>query len=176
MGSKEEPNDKVHTKIKADWLKKNLITIVPVSFDRDLAWRCTAQCHPAPGTKSADAPAPGAGMPSRRSPYAGTSIKVILSCGSCAITGESRSTPGRVQPTKCKIEDRVHLVPGEYLRQRVGAGNEVHVNVVAALDAQIAERVRSVGRPTSIDVNAADREPRIGRSSNNGHQIAVLRR
>ena len=32
---------------------------------------------------------------------AGTSINVILSGGSWAITGECSSIPGRVQPTKC---------------------------------------------------------------------------
>jgi 2-polyprenyl-6-methoxyphenol hydroxylase-like FAD-dependent oxidoreductase len=34
-----------------------------------------------------------------------------------------------------KIENRIHLVPREDLRQRIGAGDEVHVHVIAALDA-----------------------------------------
>ena len=32
---------------------------------------------------------------------AGTSIKVVRAAGSSAMAGESRSTPGRVTPTKC---------------------------------------------------------------------------
>ena len=76
---------------------------------------------------------------------AGTSIRVIRSGGSSAIAGESSSTPGRVQPTKWASSNSFsHVPPGQDLGQRVGAGDEEQVDVLAALAAQIPQRVDRV--------------------------------
>ena len=48
-------------------------------------------------------------------------------------------------------------MPGENLGQCIGTGNEVQIQVFAPLSAQVAERVRSIGRPWPVDVDAADR-------------------
>jgi len=56
-----------------------------------------------------------------------------------------------------KIKNRVDLMPGENLGQCIGAGYEVQIQVFAPLSEQVAERVRGIGRPWSVDVDAADR-------------------
>ena len=59
---------------------------------------------------------------------------------------EFNSRPGTADKVG-KIENRIDFVPGKNLRQRIRTSDEVHVHVVAALDAQIAQGIRGVGRP-----------------------------
>jgi len=65
-------------------------------------------------------------------------------------------------------------MPGKNLGQCIGAGYEVQIQVFAPLSAQVAERVRGIGRPWSVDVHAADRKPGVGRGGNDGHQITIF--
>ena len=53
------------------------------------------------------------------------------------------------------------VLPGQDRRQRVGAGDEVQVGV-GVERAQVAQGVLGVGGPAAVDVDPADREPRVG--------------
>src|ERR1017187_3009080 len=71
-------------------------------------------------------------------------------------------------------EEFVHVVPGEHLGQRVGAGDEEKLVLRPGGGAQIAQRVDGVGGPGPVDVDPADAEPGVRRGGDHRHQVAVL--
>src|ERR1017187_10157121 len=71
-------------------------------------------------------------------------------------------------------EEFVHVVPGEHLGQRVGAGDEEKLVLRPGGGAQIAQRVDCVGGPGPVDVDPADAEPGVRRGRDHRHQVAVL--
>ena len=104
-----------------------------------------------------------------------------LEQGSCPAAAERspvnrRSTPGRVQPTKwarSKIESTSCQVR---ICASASAPVMKYMSTSSPRSTRRSRSVSAVGRPGSIDVDATDGEPRVGRSSNDGHQIAVLGR
>ena len=108
---------------------------------------------------------------------AGTSISVTRFDGSCAIDGESNSTPGRVQPTKCaESEELFDVAPGQDLGERVRASDEVQLHIAAAFRVQVAERVHRIRHAWPVDVHPTNREARIRRGGDYCHQVAIFRR
>jgi hypothetical protein len=73
-----------------------------------------------------------------------------------------------------KPEQLVGAMPVEDRLERVGTGDEEQLRVRPEALPQIVQRVDRVRRTLPVDVDAADREPRVRGSRDDRHQIAVL--
>src|SRR5665647_1228554 len=74
-----------------------------------------------------------------------------------------------------KVPQLIDVFPRQDLGQCIGSGDEEQLRV-RALCVQVAQGVDRVGRAFPVDVDAADREARVGRCGDDRHQIAVLGR
>lgn len=72
-----------------------------------------------------------------------------------------------------QVPQLLMVAPPQDLGHRVGAGDEEQVGA-GTFTLEIAQRVDRVGRPRAIDVDATDRELRVGGGRDDRHQIAVL--
>src|SRR4029453_778475 len=70
-------------------------------------------------------------------------------------------------------ERLLDVSPGQDLRQRIGTGNEEQLAARVEL-VEVAQGVDRVRRTGPVDVDPADREPRVGRRRDDGHQVPVL--
>ncbi len=142
------------------------------SRGRDHACGRTGRRHPAPSTRSAGCEPILSRQAVLEIASAGISTRLTRPLGS---PGSARTCPGRVTPTKWAMShDLLRIAPGQDLGERVSAGDEVEVPVRTALGLQVAEGVHRVRRAAAVDVDPADREARVGRRGDDGHEIAVL--
>ena len=136
------------------------------------ASRCTARPRRARGTR-----------PGRRArPAPRQSLEEIASAGHLDLrdrAGGERAEvdgvvarPGDADEVR-EVEQLVGPVPAEDLRERVRAGDEEQLGV-AVRGVQVPQGVDRVGAARPVDVGAADREARVGRRRDDGHEVAVL--
>ena len=74
-----------------------------------------------------------------------------------------------------QVEDLLTVLPGEDLRQRVGSSDEVQLRA-RVLGRDVMQGVDRVSRPTSVDIDPGDREPRVGGRGDHRHEVPVLSR
>ena len=104
---------------------------------------------------------------------AGTSTRLTAPSGRWRV-GEVEPGPGHADEVG-QVEQLLVVPPADDLGERVGAGDEEQLGV-RALPAQVAQRVDGVRRAAAVDVDAADREARVGGGGDHRHQVAVLGR
>src|SRR5919202_975083 len=75
----------------------------------------------------------------------------------------------------CEIKQLIDPLPGQNLCQCISTCDEVHL-LVRKLGTQIGEGVDSERWTAAVDIYPAGGEPRVGRSCDDGHEIAVFGR
>jgi multiple sugar transport system permease protein len=88
--------------------------------------------------------------------------------------GQPVPGPGAADEVRQR-EQRVDVVPGQDVLERVRTGDEEEVGV-GVRGPQVAQRVDRVRRPRPVDVRPADAEPGVRRRRDDRHQVAVLGR
>ena len=104
---------------------------------------------------------------------AGTSTRLTAPRAGAA---SARWKPGRVTPMKCARSKSSLGVPPATIWASASAPVMKNSSASGPSRAQVAQRVDGVRRAAAVDVDAADREPRVGRRGDDRHQVAVLGR
>ncbi|MPM96013.1 hypothetical protein SDC9_143169 [bioreactor metagenome] len=73
-----------------------------------------------------------------------------------------------------QVEQLVGAAPGEDRAQRVRAGDERQIDILAPLGLQLLESVDGIGIAGPVDIDARHREARVGRGRDHRHEVAVL--
>lgn len=90
--------------------------------------------------------------------------------------GVGKFEPGAGDPDEGReVEHLLPVAPSQDLLQRIGPGDEEQLGI-RVLPEEVSEGVQSEGGPPAVDIHATDREARVGRGGDDGHQVAVLGR
>ena len=83
--------------------------------------------------------------------------------------------PGSGDPHEMRhLGEALVIMPGHDAGQRICAGDEEHLDVIAPLFGQFGDGVHRVRGSRTFDVDTRHREVRIVDGSQQGHQVAVL--
>ena len=105
---------------------------------------------------------------------AGTSTRLTASAGQ--VRRRRARSPGRVTPTKWASSNSSSASCQDRIWASASAPVMKNSSASGRCAAQVAQRVDRVRRAAAVDVDPADREPRVGRGGDDRHQVAVLGR